>query len=141
MCLLLGSLANPWVIDFFGRVPLLGFGLLFQAMGLLLAMGGLLLQIAAFIVLGLGLFMFTFAFSLGGVLFIYRAEILPAKVIMISAISQLVPNILISYFTLSFIRQFGVFPLFFMFFIITFGGLLYFMGMAFETKGKTDTQI
>ena len=113
----------------------------FQAIGLLLAIGGILLKINAFLVFGLCIFMFTFAFSLGGVLFIYRAEILPAKVIMISAVPQLIPNILISYYTLKLIEKIGVVSLFFMFFVITFIGLIYFMGMAIETKGKTDAEI
>ena len=137
----MGSIVNPWVIEFFGRTTLLKIGLNFIGLSLLLSMAGFLYEINFLLIFGLCLYMFFFAISLGGVLFLYRAEILPAKVVMLSCTTQLVPNILISYYTLEFMKLCGIFQMLLIFFIIDVIGWIYFNGMAVETKGKTKAEI
>jgi hypothetical protein len=129
------------VIEYFGRVTLLNIGLNTIGFSLLLALAGYTLEIYFLLTAGLCIYMFFFAISLGGVLFMYRAEILPAKTVMLSCVTQLIPNLLISYFTLDFMKKYGIFNLFMMFFIVTLIGGIYFRGMAVETKGKTKAQI
>ena len=104
-------------------------------------MVGMTLGISELVVIGLCLFMFSFAISLGGVLFVYVSELLPPRVNMLSGCLQPVPSLLISYFTLDFIQKFGVFWLFMIFWLVCTLGWVLFEGLAVETKGKNNSEI
>lgn len=116
-------------------------GILLQTFCYILMIAGELFNNFTITSIGYYIFMFSFATSLGGVLFIYKAELLPPKLNFLSGILAPIPSFSISYFTLSFIDNFGLVELYMLFFIISLIGWVLFEILSIETKGKTDTQI
>ena len=139
--ILIGALVSPFIINLLGRRTLLSIGILLQGLSYLFLMGGIIFEVFFFSAFGVCLFMFFFAISLGGVLFLYRAEVLPPKLNMISSIFSPIASVLISFLTLDFIEIYGIFILFFTFWAITVVGWFFYEGLAVETRGKSDYEI
>lgn len=93
------------------------------------------------IVAGIYVYIFSFAISLGGSLYPYQADILPASGIGIASITQWVIAALIGKFTNNILEFFGIFPVF-TFFMVTglLGGILV-AGYGIVTENKSDAQI
>ena len=137
----LGGLLNVFTIERFGRKKLLSCGLFMIVISYIINMMGDVFQINILIPIGVCIFMFSFACSLGGILYVYQVEILPAELVAPASIIQWIFTLLISYYTLPLVNTFGIFSLYVAFFAISFIGWFLFEGYAVESKGLKMSKI
>jgi hypothetical protein len=104
-------------------------------------MAGISLSEYWFIPISMYLFEFTFTLSVGGVLYVYIVEILPSELVPISSVICWISKVVISWFTLDFINAYGIYSLFFVFFICCLIGFLILFYLAVESKDKKGKQI
>lgn len=129
------------MINSLGRKALISGGLFIQIVCFLGLMSGTVFSISWLIVASFCFFMFGFSFSVGGTIYVYTSEIIPAKVLMLPYLMQAILTVLIGSFTLKLINLVGLYALY-----ATFGGAaligwLLFEGFGIETKGKENSQI
>lgn len=98
-------------------------------------------QIPILLLVGTCLFLFFFANSLGGILYIYQVELLPSEVLAPVSISQWVFTVLISYFTLPLVEAVGIYSLYIVFFVCGVLTWFIFVAMAVETKNRESSEI
>jgi putative Mn2+ efflux pump MntP len=92
-------------------------------------------------IISFGVYMFSFAISVGGVIYVYTTEIIPAKVLMVPFVMQAVLTVVIGAFTLKLINTFGLFSLYAAFGFFALIGWFIFEGIAIETKNKENSEI
>lgn len=83
LCNFAGAIFSPTVINKLGRKVLISSGLALQVVCYILIMAGDVFNIPIIIVIAFCVFMFAFAISAGGVIYVYSAEIVPAKLLAI----------------------------------------------------------
>lgn len=87
------------------------------------------------------IYVVAYAISVGGVFYVFTTEIVPAKVLMVPLVLQVVFTFLIGAFTLRFINLFGIYTLYVICGFFSFMGWFLFNGFAIETKCKENSQI
>jgi MFS family permease len=137
----LGSILNIFTSDRIGRKKQITIGMVMISISYIINMIGESFGIPHLTPIGNCMFIFSFAISLGGLLYVYQVEILPGEVIPIVSIPQLVCNLLVGYFGLPLLDSIGIYFLYFIFFFGLFISWFVFGGMAVESKGKTLSQM
>lgn len=132
-------------ITVFGKVhrkrSLLIFGLAMQAVAYFVFLVGLVFQSGWLAVAGCFLFMASFSVSLGGTLYPYLAETVPAVGISFAAITQWLLACFVGKYALEVMNRFKEFNTFYTFMVVAFVGCVLFAGYSVETEGKSDAQI
>lgn len=136
-----GAIAITIFVTKFSKKVALVAGLGAQALGHFVLLLSVSLKIGPLAVAGVYLYMFSFAVSLGGCMYPYQADVLPASGIGIASIIQWVLSTLIGKFGKTIIGQFGVFYVFLILMILTIIGGVVFAGYGIVTENKTDVQI
>ena len=116
-------------------------GLFLQSFAYFTFLIGYITNSGIFVVFGVYLFIFSFAFSIGGSLYPYLAEILPPNGISYAAVVQWVLAIFIGKYAIVVIQGVGIFFVFFGFMGISFLGGVVVAGFGVETEGKQDSQV
>ena len=98
-------------------------------------------DISILIIIFFGIYMFAFAISVGGVIYVYTTEIVPSKVLMIPSLVQAILTVLIGSFTLKLIDLVGIYSMYTAFGGFAMLGWFLFEGLAIETQGKQNSQI
>jgi uncharacterized SAM-binding protein YcdF (DUF218 family) len=93
------------------------------------------------VLIGLYLFIFSFAISLGGTLYVYQTEIIPPELIPFASLPQWLLTFVISSYDLSDATQTTLYSMSFLFFLISVIGCFIFQGFSVETKNKTYSKI
>lgn len=124
-----------------GKRSLLIFGLGAQAFAYFLFLLGLVFENGHLVLAGCFLYMTSFSVSLGGTLYPYLADIVPAVGLSIAGISQWFIACLVAKFALVIMSAFGEFNTFYSFMVISFVGCIVFSGFSIDTEGKSDLQI
>ena len=104
-------------------------------------MVGDVFQIPILIIIAFCVYMFAFAISAGGVIYVYSTEIVPAKLLAFPMLLQSVLTVIIGAVTLRLINSYGIYPLYIAFATFAMLGWLLFQGYAIETKRKENSQI
>lgn len=132
-------------ITVFGKVhrkrSLLIFGLAMQAAAYFLFLVGLVFSSGFLVVAGCFIYMVSFSVSLGGTLYPYLAETVPAVGISFAAITQWLLACFVGLYALDIMNRFKEFNTFYTFMVVAFLGCVLFAGYSVETEGKSDAQI
>lgn len=132
-------------ITVFGKIHkkrnLLIFGLAMQATSYFIFLAGLIFGIGWLVVSGCFLYIFSFSISLGGTLYSYLADTVPAVGISFAAITQWLLACFVGLYALDIMRKFKEFNTFYTFMVVAFVGCVLFAGYSVETEGKSDAQI
>ena len=137
----LGGFLNIFTSDRLGRKTLISVGMVMISISYILNMVGDCYDISILVPIGDCMFIFFFAMSLGGILYVYQVEILPGEVIPMVSNSQWIFTLLISYFCLPLIETIGIYSLYMIFMMSTFLSWCVFIGLAVESKGKTLSEL
>ena len=116
-------------------------GLGLQSFGYFTFLLGKELDIIFMVIGGIFTYIFSFAISLGGLLYSYQTDVLPAKGIGIASIIQWILATLIGKFSPSIILLFGDFYVFLFFMVTSCIGAILFAGYGIDTERKSDSQI
>ena len=87
------------------------------------------------------LFMFAFAISLGGTLYVYQTEIVLAELVPLTSLTQWLLTFVISSYDMSNMTNSNLFSMAFLFFFISLVGCFIFQGYSVETKRKSNSKI
>ena len=136
-----GAIFVATVSSKFKKKQCLVAGLFLQSLAYFIFLLGYITEIGFFVVLGAYLFIFSFAFSIGGSLYPYLAEILPPIGIAFSSIIQWLLAIIIGKYAIVIIQNLGIFFVFFGFMVISLVGAIFVAGYGVHTKGRHDFQI
>jgi hypothetical protein len=132
-------------ITLFGKLhrkrSLLVFGLATQTLAYFVLLIGLVFDVRILVVAGCCVFMGSFSISLGGTLYPYLAETVPAVGISFAAITQWFLACLVALYAPKFYDFMGPFNTFYIFMVSAFLGCIIFAGYSVETEGKTEAQI
>jgi hypothetical protein len=131
-------------INKIGRRGLIYLGLGIQVICQLFTQVGIFQYYKYFSIFFIYIYIFGFAISLGGTLYVYQSEILVPEMIPIAASVQWILTFIVSF------ADFGdtsknnnntFFLLDLLFFLTTVSGLFIFQGYSVETKRKSDSKI
>lgn len=139
------NFAGAIYITVFGKLhkirSLLVFGLAAQTFAYFVLLIGLVFDVRILLVVGCCLYMASFSISLGGSLYPYLAQTVPAVGISFAAITQWFLACLVALFAPSVYNSLGAFNTFYIFMVAAFIGSIVFAGYSVEIEGKTETQI
>lgn len=138
---LLAIVAAFFVIDRWGRRPVLITGLLIMVLANVILVSGFLMDSAqAMTVIGLFVFLIGYSFGYGALLWVYVGESLPAQLRAIggSALltADLFANIVVALFFLNALTVIGGAATFAVFLVLSVGALIFCYMLAPETKGR-----
>lgn len=112
-----------------------------QAIGYFILLMGMTLKISILAVIGVYVYMISFAMSLGGCMYPYQADVLPAIGISIASVIQWILSTLIGKFGETIIKGLGQFTVFLTLMIVALIGSVVFAGYSITTENKTDAEI
>jgi MFS family permease len=138
---LLGTIFLTYFGTTIGKRKCLIFGIGMQSASYLILLIGMTLDNGFLVVLGAYSFMFSFSMSLGGMIFVYIADIVPSIGISFASVSQWICSCLIGKYALFITNWIGEFNVFYIFMVISFAGCVIFTGYSIETEGKSGSQI
>jgi SP family galactose:H+ symporter-like MFS transporter len=124
-----------------GKRPILTSGLGVQSVSYFAFLCGLILKNGLLVVIGAYSFVFAFSVSLGGMMYVYLADIVPPIGISFASIGQWVVACVVGKYAMVITEAVGEFQVFYFFMITSFIGCILFAGYSVETQGKTDSQI
>jgi len=124
-----------------GKRPILSFGLGAQSASYFVFLCGLVIKSRLLVVIGAYAYVFAFSVSLGGMMYVYLADIVPPVGISFASIGQWVAACIVGKYAMVIIHAVGEFQVFYFFMLISFVGCVLFTGYSVETQGKTDSQI
>jgi len=136
-----GALVVTGFGSYIGKRTSLVSGLALQSFSYFLFLLGLNFTNGPLIIIGSYLYVFSFAISLGGMLYVYLADIVPAIGLSLASLSQWGLACIVGKFAMDIIEKFGQFNVFFFFMVTSFLGCIIFAGYSIETQGKTDDEI
>lgn len=127
--------------SFIGKRTSLVSGLGLQAVSYFIFLLGLTFNKGILVIIGSYLYVLSFAISLGGMLYVYLADIVPPIGLSFASLSQWLVACVVGKYAMTITNHFGEFYVFFFFMIISFVGCFIFAGYSVETQGKSDAQI
>src|SRR5690606_35999681 len=138
---LLATVTAFFVIDRWGRRPVLMTGLSIMVLANVILVGGFVLDNAQIMtVIGLFIFLIGYSFGYGALLWVYVGETLPAQLRAIggSALltADLFANIVVAMFFLNALTVMGGAATFAVFLVLSVGALVFCYFLAPETKGR-----
>ena len=138
---LLATLALPFLAVAFGRKTVMSGGLFGLSAAYCLVLGGRWLDSSLAKSAGFFLYMMSYAISLGGLLPIYCADLLPPVVLAGCATFQWALIAFFARYSLDIFRRFEIHHVFLVCQLATTLGGLLFVALGIETRGKTDEAI
>jgi SP family sugar:H+ symporter-like MFS transporter len=116
-------------------------GLALQSASYFALLLGMVFKIGILVIIGAYAYIFSFAISIGGMLYVYLADIVPPIGISLASLSQWALACFVGKYALDVMQLFGQFNVFYFFMIVSFAGCVIFAGYSVETQGKTEVQI
>lgn len=136
-----GGFTNVFAANRLGRKRMLSFGLMMITISYILNMIANIFFIKFLVPFATCMFLYFFATSTGGILYVYQVEILPGEIIPLVSNSQWIFTLIISYFTLPLINLVGIYSLYCFFFLYSFITWFLFEGYACQTENKTLSEV
>lgn len=124
-----------------GKRPILTYGLGAQSLSYFAFLCGLINKNGLLVVIGAYTYVFSFSVSLGGMMYVYLADIVPPIGISFASIGQWVIACIVGKYAMIITETVGEFQVFYFFMLTSFVGCIIFAGYSVETQGKTDSQI
>ena len=137
----LGGVFLIFFLEKIGKRNLIILGLLGQGVAYIIFLNGLVFKASFLVVLGPCAYMFSFSISLGGLIYSYVCDIVPAEVVPFCAFCQWGLACLVVKYAVILVDKLGAFWVFFFGMVMSFIGALVFIGYAVDTTNKTDAQI
>ena len=116
-------------------------GILMQGISQLLILLAICFQVKLLFPVGIMGYLFFFYVGLGGILFVYQVDIVPAELLPVVQVILMFSAFFFSLFSLPIINAVGIFALVLFLTTVTFVTWFLFEGFAVETKEKTKYQI
>lgn len=116
-------------------------GILLQGVSQLLILIAICFQIKLLFPVGIMGYLFFFYVGLGGILFVYQVDILPAELLPVVQVVLMLSAFFFSMFSLPIINAVGIFALVLFMTSVTFVSWFLFEGFSVETKEKSKFQI
>lgn len=137
----LGGVFMIFTLEKIGKKRMMVAGIFGQAFGYFCFLSGMSYNIHILILIGPFIYIFSFAISLGGLIYPYVADIVPPVAISFSAFFQWIMAVMVAKYGVVITEVLGTFWTFYITMWVAFTGGVLFLGYGVDTTNKKDDEI